>query len=79
MARGGDPRGFTIPVGGGVATFVEAGSPFYKVAGLGFGAVPETDALDQFEQAFAAVGCSVQAEVSILGVVSLCRLSLTSN
>ena len=65
-ARGADPRGFTIPVGGGVATFVEDGSPFNKVAGLGFGAVPDAAALDEIEQAYAAVGCPVQVEVSIL-------------
>jgi GNAT superfamily N-acetyltransferase len=66
-ARAADPRGFTIRVGGGVATFVEAGSPFNKVAGLGFGAVPDAAALDEMEQAFAAVGCPVQVELSTLG------------
>jgi GNAT superfamily N-acetyltransferase len=70
-ARGADPRGFTIRVGGGVATFVEAGSPFNKVAGLGFGAVPDAGLLDEIEQAFAAVGCPVQVEVSILGDAAL--------
>jgi hypothetical protein len=29
-----------MPVAGGVATFAGAGSPFDKVAGLGFGGVP---------------------------------------
>ncbi|WP_433365139.1 GNAT family N-acetyltransferase [Actinoplanes sp. CA-142083] len=63
-ARGADPRGFTLPVGGGMATFVEAGSPFNKVSGLGFGGVPD---LDDVELAFAGVGCPVQVELSTLG------------
>jgi GNAT superfamily N-acetyltransferase len=70
-ARGADPRGFAVRVGGGVATFVEAGSPFNKVAGLGFGAVPDAGALDEIEQAFAAVGCPAQVEVSSLGDAAL--------
>ena len=37
---GGGP-GFVIPLAGGVASFAEEGSPFNKVAGLGFGGVPE--------------------------------------
>jgi GNAT superfamily N-acetyltransferase len=69
--RGADPRGFTIRVGGGVASFVEAGSPFNRVAGLGFGTVPDAAALDEIEQAFAAVGCPVQVELSILGDAAL--------
>jgi hypothetical protein len=32
--------GFVIPIAGGLATFAEDGSPFNKVAGLGFGGVP---------------------------------------
>jgi len=70
-ARGADPRGFTIRAGGGVATFVEDGSPFNKVAGLGFRGVPDAAALDQIEQAFAAVGCPMQIELSILGDTAL--------
>ena len=65
-ARRAVARGFTMRVGGGVASFVEAGSPFNKVAGLGFGAV-DAAALDEIERAYAAVGCPVQVEVSILG------------
>jgi hypothetical protein len=38
--RGADPRGFVSPIAGGVASFAEEGSPFNKVAGLGFGGVP---------------------------------------
>jgi hypothetical protein len=35
--RGADAAGFVIPIAGGVASFAEQGSPFNKVAGLGFG------------------------------------------
>jgi GNAT superfamily N-acetyltransferase len=69
--RAADPRGFTIRIGEGVANFVEAGSPFNKVAGLGFGGVPDAAVLDEIEQAFAAVGCPVQVELSALGDAAL--------
>jgi hypothetical protein len=39
--------GFVTPIAGGVASFAEAGSPFNKVAGLGFGGVPDTATLDE--------------------------------
>ncbi|WP_116100912.1 GNAT family N-acetyltransferase [Amycolatopsis thermalba] len=55
---------FVRPVAGGVATFAEAGSPLNKIAGLGFGGVPAPDVLDETEQAFAAVGSPVQAELA---------------
>jgi hypothetical protein len=35
--RTDDAAGFAIAIAGGVASFAEAGSPFNKVAGLGFG------------------------------------------
>jgi ribosomal protein S18 acetylase RimI-like enzyme len=54
---------FVIPVAGGVATFAEEGSPFNKVAGLGFGGVPSAAALDEIERAFAACGAPVQIEL----------------
>ena len=38
--RRADEAGFVIPVAGGVAGFAEAGSPYNKVTGLGFGGVP---------------------------------------
>jgi L-ascorbate metabolism protein UlaG (beta-lactamase superfamily) len=37
--------GFVIPVAGGVASFAGDTSPFNKVAGLGFGGVPDAAAL----------------------------------
>jgi GNAT superfamily N-acetyltransferase len=58
--------GFVIPIAGGVATFAEEGSPFNKVAGLGFGGVPSAAALDEIESAFAACGAPVQIELAHL-------------
>jgi hypothetical protein len=59
--------GFAIPVAGGVASFAGEGSPFNKVAGLGFAGVPGDAALDEIEEAFAACGSPVQAEIAHLG------------
>jgi ribosomal protein S18 acetylase RimI-like enzyme len=59
--------GFVIPIAGGLATFAEDGSPFNKVAGLGFGGVPSRAALDEIEQAFAACGAPVQVELAHVG------------
>ena len=42
------------------------GSPFNKVAGLGFGGVPSPAALDEIERAFAACGAPVQIELAHL-------------
>jgi ribosomal protein S18 acetylase RimI-like enzyme len=64
--RGGDTAGFVLPVAGGVASFAEEGSPFNKVAGLGFGGVPSAAALDELERAFAALGAPVQIELAHL-------------
>jgi GNAT superfamily N-acetyltransferase len=62
-----DMAGFVIPVAGGVATFAGEGSPFNKVAGLGFGGVPSADALDEIERAFATRDAPVQIELSNVG------------
>jgi GNAT superfamily N-acetyltransferase len=59
-------EGFVIPIAGGVASFAEEGSPFNKVAGLGFGGVPDAAALDETERAFAARGAPVQVELANL-------------
>ena len=64
--RDPDAGGFVTPIAGGVACFAEPGSPFNKVAGLGFGDVPSQAALDQIEQAFAACGAPVQVELAHL-------------
>ena len=55
-----------IPIAGGVASFAGQGSPFNKVAGLGFGGVPDPAALDEIEKAFAACGSPVQIELAHL-------------
>jgi hypothetical protein len=64
--RGADGAGFVIPIAGGVASFAEEGSPFNKVAGLGFDGVPDAAALDGIERAFAARGAAVQIELAHL-------------
>ncbi|MBY8343805.1 GNAT family N-acetyltransferase [Streptomyces sp. KC 17012] len=64
--RRADNGGFVLPLGGAVATFAEDGSPFNKVAGLGFDGVPDAASLDDIERAFAERGAPVQAEVSAL-------------
>ena len=64
--RRADDTGFVIPIAGGVASFAEAGSPFNKVAGLGFGGVPSPAALDEIERAYAAFGAPVQVELAHL-------------
>jgi GNAT superfamily N-acetyltransferase len=56
-------QGFVIPLAGGVASFAEPGSPFNKVAGLGFGGVPDPADLDEIERAFAACDAPVQIEL----------------
>jgi GNAT superfamily N-acetyltransferase len=58
--------GFVIPIAGGVASFAEEGSPFNKVAGLGFGGAPDPAALDEIEEAFATRGSTVQIELAHL-------------
>jgi GNAT superfamily N-acetyltransferase len=56
--------GFAHAVAGGVAILAGAGSPFTKVAGLGFGGVPSDADFDRIEQAYA--GAEFQVEVSSL-------------
>src|SRR4051795_8200985 len=65
---------FVVPIAGGVATFVEPGSPFNKVAGLGFGGVPAAAELDAIEAAFAERGAPVQAEVAHLADPAVARM-----
>jgi GNAT superfamily N-acetyltransferase len=64
--RAATGAGFVMPIAGGVASFAEAGSPFNKVAGLGFAGVASTAALDEVEGAFAASGAPVQIELAHL-------------
>jgi ribosomal protein S18 acetylase RimI-like enzyme len=65
---------FVIPVAGGVAVFTEAGSPFNKVAGLGFEGVPDEAVLDGIERQYAQKDTAVQVELSSLGDPALARL-----
>src|SRR5215831_16479712 len=58
--------GFVIPIAGGVASFAGEGSPYNKVAGLGFGGVPDATSLAEVERAFAACGSAVQVELAHL-------------
>jgi len=51
--------GFVIPIAGGAASFAGECSPFNKVAGLGFGGVPDSAALGEIERAFADHGSPV--------------------
>jgi GNAT superfamily N-acetyltransferase len=64
--RSAGAPGFVIPMAGGVASFAEDGSPFNKVAGLGFSGVPDAAALDEVERAFTAHGAPVQIELAHL-------------
>jgi hypothetical protein len=58
--------GFVTPIAGGVASFAGDGSPYNKVAGLGFGGVPDPDALGEIEEAFAVLGAPAQVELAHL-------------
>src|SRR4051794_281337 len=58
--------GFVIPVAGGVASFAEPDSPYNKVAGIGFAGVPDAQAMDGIERAFAAVDAPVRVELASL-------------
>ena len=64
--RRAEAAGFVIPIVGGVASYAEQGSPFNKVAGLGFGGVPGAAVLDEIEQAFTARRAPVQIELAHL-------------
>ena len=58
--------GFLTPVAGGVASFADDGSPYNKVAGLGFAGMPDVDDLETIERAFAARGTPTQIELTQL-------------
>jgi GNAT superfamily N-acetyltransferase len=61
-------------IGGGVAIYVDQGSPVNKLAGLGFGEVPSEEDLVRIEHAFAERKAPLQAEVSSLGDPTVVRL-----
>ena len=58
--------GFVTPLAGGVASYAGKGSPYNKVAGLGFGGVPDRAALGGVEEAFAGYGSPTQVELAHL-------------
>jgi GNAT superfamily N-acetyltransferase len=60
------PVGFVTGVAGGLAAFAEEGSPFNKVAGMGFAGVPTPAELDGIEREFATRGAAVQIELAHL-------------
>jgi GNAT superfamily N-acetyltransferase len=64
--RTGDPAAFATAIAGGVAVFAEEGSPFNKVAGLGFSGVPSDAELNEIERAYGACSAPVQVELSNL-------------
>lgn len=72
--RGANPAGFVLNIAGGVASFAAQHSPFNKVAGLGFGGVPSTSALEEIEGAFAAVAAPVQIELAHLAEPEIAAL-----
>ena len=57
-----------------MAVFVEPGSPFNKVAGLGFEGVPDEHALAELEQQFDERECPIQVELSSLANPAIGRL-----
>jgi GNAT superfamily N-acetyltransferase len=65
-ARQRTGTGFLIPLRGGVASFAGEGSPYNKVAGLGFEGVPELGEVEAVERAFAAQGAPTQVELAHL-------------
>jgi len=66
-------RVFAIPMGQGIATYSEAGSPLNKIAGLGFDGSVDESALGAVESRYAASGAPIQAEVSSLADPSVAR------
>ena len=65
---------FVEPIAGGVATYAEPGSPYNKVAGLGFDALPDGEQLAAVERAFAARGAPTAVEVAHLAEPALAHL-----
>jgi ribosomal protein S18 acetylase RimI-like enzyme len=73
IVRLGRQQPFVIDVCGGVAAYAGAGSPFNKVAGLGFGGVPTDAQLEEIERELAARGAPVQIEISTLADPAVAR------
>lgn len=62
------------PVGGSFAVLGEPGSPFNKVIGAGFDALPSNDELEVIERGHAAAGVRVQVEFATLANPEAARL-----
>lgn len=62
---------------GGVAAYVEPGSPYNKAAGFGFGGVPSAGDMDALEAQFAARNAPLQFEVSSLADPAFVRMLTT--
>ena len=65
-ARTGGGDGFVEPIGGGVASFADADSPYNKVAGVGFAGVPDEAEWEKVESAFAERDAATQVELAHL-------------
>jgi GNAT superfamily N-acetyltransferase len=65
--RTGGSAAFRLPIAGGIASYADEGSPFNKVAGVGFDGVPSAAAIDEVERAFAERSAPVQFELAHLG------------
>jgi GNAT superfamily N-acetyltransferase len=65
-ARTGAGDGFVTAIGGGVASFAEADSPYNKVAGVGFAGAPGEAEWEAVEAAFAERGAATQVELAHL-------------
>ena len=64
--RRGSTGWFVLPCAGGTATYADDGSPFDKVAGLGFAGVAGAEVLDEVERAFGVRDAAVQVELAHL-------------
>lgn len=67
-------RAFVADICGGVAAFAGEGSPFNKVAGLGFGGALRKEEIAAIEAMYDEARCPVQAEVSTLGDAAVCGM-----
>ena len=67
-------QGIVRPLAGGVAAYVEPGSPFNKVAGLGFAGVPDAREIDRLEADLRERLCPVQVEIASLADPAVGRL-----
>lgn len=69
-ARAAERRGVSgvlrQPIAGGIATWIEHGSPLDKVAGLGFAGMPTEAEMAEVEDVFWSGGTPVQVELSSL-------------